>query len=58
VQDFRAVEQHIIGNRMRLSATSEIRLDERWQTELTPEQIRAVERIAGAELRRYGYERA
>jgi len=58
VQNFRAVEQHIIGNRMRLSATSEIRLDERWKTELTPDQIRAVERIAGAELRRYGYESA
>jgi Sulfotransferase family len=58
VQDFRAAGQHIIGNRMRLSATSEVCLDERWKTELTPEQIRTVERIAGAELRRYGYERA
>jgi hypothetical protein len=58
VKDFRAVEQHIIGNRMRLSTTSEVRLDERWKTELTPEQIRTVERIAGAELRRYGYENA
>lgn len=56
VRSFRAIEQHIIGNRMRLSKTSEIRLDERWKTELTPAQIRAVERIAGPELRRYGYE--
>jgi hypothetical protein len=53
--DFRAGDHHIIGNRMRLSRTSEIRLDERWRTELTPEQRRTVEWIAGPELRRYGY---
>jgi hypothetical protein len=58
VQDFRSFEHHIIGNRMRLSKTSEIRLDERWKTELTPDQIRTIERIAGPELRRYGYENA
>jgi hypothetical protein len=55
IGDFRASDHHIIGNRMRLSRTSEIRLDERWRTEMTPEQIRTVERIAGSELRRYGY---
>lgn len=54
-RDFRAKEHHIIGNRMRLSRTSEIRLDEHWRTELTPEQRRIAERIAGPELRRYGY---
>jgi hypothetical protein len=53
--DFRASDHHIIGNRMRLSRTSEIRLDECWRDELRPEQIRTVERIAGPELRRYGY---
>jgi hypothetical protein len=56
VSDFRGFEHHIIGNRMRLDKASEIRLDERWRTELTPSQIRSVERIAGPELRRYGYE--
>lgn len=55
VGDFRASDHHIIGNRMRLSRTSEIRLDERWRTEMNPDQIRTVERIAGSELRRYGY---
>ena len=55
VGDFRASDHHIIGNRMRLSRTSEIRLDERWRTEMTSEQIRTVERIAGSELGRYGY---
>lgn len=53
--DFRAGDHHVIGNRMRLSRTSEIRLDERWRSELTPEQLRIVERIAGPELTRYGY---
>jgi hypothetical protein len=55
IGDFRATDHHIIGNRMRLSRTSEIRLDERWRTEMTPDQRRAVERIAGPELARYGY---
>lgn len=55
VGDFRAGDHHIIGNRMRLSRTSEIRLDERWRTELTPDQRRTVERIAGSELARYDY---
>lgn len=55
VGDFRTTDHHIIGNRMRLSRTSEIRLDERWRTELTPDQRRTVERLAGPELARYGY---
>ncbi|MES1245478.1 MAG: sulfotransferase [Acidobacteriota bacterium] len=55
VPDFRSVDHHIIGNRMRLSHTSEIRLDERWRTEMPAAQIRAVERIAGPALERYGY---
>ena len=55
VPDFRSVDHHIIGNRMRLSHTSEISLDERWRTEMPAEQIRAVEKIAGPTLERYGY---
>jgi hypothetical protein len=58
VPDFRAADHHVIGNRMRLSHTSEVRLDERWRTEMAPAQIRTVERIAGATLERYGYESA
>jgi hypothetical protein len=56
VDDFRSVEQHIIGNRMRLSATSEIRLDEKWKTALTPEQVGIIEKKVGAMNRRYGYD--
>lgn len=55
VPDFRAFEHHIIGNRMRLSGVSEIRLDERWKTTLTPDQVRAVDGVAGTAARRYGY---
>lgn len=58
VPDFRSADHHIIGNRMRLSHTSEVRLDERWRTELPPGQVRAVERIAGETLERYGYARS
>lgn len=57
IPDFRSAGHHIIGNRMRLSHTSEVRLDERWRTEMPVEQVRAVERIAGETLERYGYPR-
>ena len=49
------IEHHIIGNRMRLSSTSEIRLDERWKEALTPEQIAVIERHVAPLNRRYGY---
>lgn len=55
VKDFRSVEQHIIGNRMRLSTTSEIRLDEKWKQALTPEQMAVIERRVTPLNRRYGY---
>ena len=55
VHDFRSVEQHIIGNRMRLSSIAEIRIDERWKTALTPEQMLAIERLVGPLTERYGY---
>ncbi|HEX2644182.1 MAG TPA: sulfotransferase [Thermoanaerobaculia bacterium] len=57
VRDFRAAEQHIIGNRMRLANTSEIRLDERWKQALTPEQMTVIEDRVGPLNRRYGYGR-
>lgn len=55
VPDFRGVEHHVIGNRMRLSSTSEIRLDERWKTALTREQMAAIERRVAPLNRGYGY---
>jgi hypothetical protein len=56
ITDFRAVEQHIIGNRMRLASTSEIRLDEKWRTALTPEQLAEVNRLTAETNRSLGYD--
>lgn len=46
---------HIIGNSMRLRFNGEVRLDERWRTSLTPEDLAYFEARAGAINRRYGY---
>jgi Sulfotransferase family len=51
----RAGDHHIIGNRMRLSQLSEIRLDERWRTEMKPDLRQTVERITRSGLARHGY---
>jgi hypothetical protein len=53
--NFRAVDHHIIGNQMRLSSTSEIRLDESWKTALAPEQMTLIDRLVAPLNRRYGY---
>ncbi len=52
---FRAVDHHIIGNQMRLSSTSEIRLDESWKQALTPEQMTTIDQLVAPLNRRYGY---
>lgn len=54
-RDFRGAEPHIVGNGMRLDATSEIRLDERWRTVLTPDELVTFDRAAGEVNRRFGY---
>lgn len=56
VVDYRSVEHHILGNKMRLRASSEIRFDERWKREITGLQLEEIERIAGSMNRRYGCE--
>ena len=55
VLDFRSVEHHVLGNGMRLDATSEIRPDERWREHLTEDDLRVFDRVAGNLNRRYGY---
>jgi hypothetical protein len=55
VNDFRSIDHHIIGNRMRLSTTSEIRLDESWKQALTPEQRAYIDRRVAPLNQRYGY---
>jgi hypothetical protein len=53
--DFRAHQQHILGNEMRLKTTSEIRLDERWRSELSAEDLSVFEIEAGEMNRKFGY---
>jgi Sulfotransferase family len=53
--NFRAIDHHIIGNQMRLSSTSEIRLDESWKQALAPEQMTLIDRLVAPLNRRYGY---
>jgi len=54
-KSFRSVEQHVVGNGMRLDTTSEIQLDERWRTQLTGSDLQTFDEIAGDVNRRYGY---
>lgn len=54
--DFRSIEQHVVGNGMRLDTTSEIRLDERWRDTLNQDELRVFDRVAGRMNRRLGYQ--
>ncbi len=54
--DFRSRAQHVIGNGMRLDASSEIRLDERWRTALSPDSLRVFDAVAGVLNHQYGYQ--
>ena len=40
--------QHVLGNRTRLIPVTEIRLDERWRTALSDEQLRRIGRVTRA----------
>lgn len=53
--EFRSVDQHVVGNGMRLDTASEIRLDERWRDELSAKDLKTFDKVAGRVNRRYGY---
>ena len=53
--DFRSKTQHVLGNDMRLKSGSDIRLDERWRTTLTKEDLAVFDQVAGEMNRKYGY---
>lgn len=53
--DFRAHDHHVVGNGMRLDATSEIRLDARWRTALGDGDLLRFEAVAGDLNRQLGY---
>jgi len=55
VRDFRSVEHHVIANGMRLDATSDIRLDERWRSVLSDSDLRLFDDIGGKPNKRLGY---
>lgn len=55
IADFRSGPHHVIGNGMRLDSSAEIRLDERWKSELSDEDLRTFDAVAGAMNRRLGY---
>jgi hypothetical protein len=56
IDDFRSVPQHIVGNKMRLRSSSEIKLDERWRTELTEGKLREVDQVVRPMQHVYGYQ--
>jgi hypothetical protein len=56
VLNFRSCPQHVIGNGMRLDKGCEIRVDERWKSSLSSDQLRAFDIRAGSLNRHYGYE--
>ncbi len=47
--------QHILGNEMRLRDMSQIRLDEKWRTELSERDIKAFEKTGGSLNSEIGY---
>lgn len=46
---------HILGNRMRMQRSIEVRQDERWRRDMTPEDLAVFDKVAGDLNRRYGY---
>ncbi len=53
--DFRSVEHHILGNAMRMTSTSAIRIDEKWKKILTSDDLAVFKAIAGHLHTSYGY---
>ena len=53
--NFRLVEQHVIGNGMRLDDQDEIRLDDRWKRALSRSDLEVFDSVAGPTNRRLGY---
>ena len=55
IADFRTVEQHIVGNGMRLDSDSQIRFDEKWRTVLKTADLDSFNSIAGNMNGNFGY---
>lgn len=53
--DFRAVENHIIGNSMRIKGSGQIREDRSWEGRLSEADLRVIARICGRLNREFGF---
>ena len=53
--DFLTGDHHIVGNHMRLASSSEVVLDERWRSTLSPDEIDAVRRKTNGYREKFGY---
>jgi hypothetical protein len=53
---FKSLEHHILGNPMRFGSTEEIKLDEKWKSALTNNELEVFEQTAGKLNRLYGYD--
>lgn len=54
--NYHASDYHILGNAMRLTSTSTIRLDEKWRTKLSAVDLEIFESRAGRINRKLGYQ--
>ncbi|WP_339134474.1 MAG: sulfotransferase [Candidatus Electrothrix sp. GW3-4] len=55
IKNIQTVSHHLIGNDMRLTPISKIQIDTRWQEELSNDQLKEIEEVAGDLGRTYGY---
>ncbi|MCI0574089.1 MAG: sulfotransferase, partial [Myxococcaceae bacterium] len=55
-EDFRSVPHHMVGNRMRLGGSGEVREDTSWKERLSEGDLATIARVAGATSRRLGYD--
>ena len=51
MDDFREVDNHILGNKMRKQGTSEIKTDERWRTALSEKQLQIIDGLTQPKIR-------
>lgn len=55
ILDFKNTDHHVVGNGMRLDKTSTIKLDDRWRSALTEQQLNQFSVIAGEMNTKFGY---
>jgi hypothetical protein len=52
---YQEVENHVIGNGMRLDNISQVLIDERWRSVLTKDELRTFDSVTGKMNKKYGY---